>query len=57
MTTDQEFAVLRTLHRGQIVTGTVTEIAPFFVTFVDIGGSFTSPSCSTGRSTWATRSP
>src|ERR1700751_2340179 len=30
-------ALLRTLHRGQVVTGTVTEIASFGVTFVDIG--------------------
>ncbi|WP_345044855.1 S1 RNA-binding domain-containing protein [Streptomyces sannanensis] len=29
---------LKTLHRGQICTGTVTEIASFGVTFVDIGG-------------------
>lgn len=31
-------ALLRTLHRGQIIAGTVTEIASFGVTFVDIGG-------------------
>jgi small subunit ribosomal protein S1 len=30
-------ALLRTLHRGQVVTGTVTEIASFGVTFVGIG--------------------
>ena len=30
--------LLRTLHRGQVVTGTVTKIASFGVTFVDIGG-------------------
>ncbi|MFS0697982.1 S1 RNA-binding domain-containing protein [Streptomyces nitrosporeus] len=35
---DRHWAVLRTLHRGQVVTGTVTEIAGFGVTFVDIGG-------------------
>jgi small subunit ribosomal protein S1 len=29
---------LKTLRRGQICTGTVTEIASFGVTFVDIGG-------------------
>jgi small subunit ribosomal protein S1 len=33
-----ELAFLRTLRRGQIITGTVTEIASFGVTFVDIGG-------------------
>ncbi|GAA1035856.1 hypothetical protein GCM10009557_44970 [Virgisporangium ochraceum] len=38
MTGDQESAVLTTVRPGQIVTGTVTEIAPFSVTFVDIGG-------------------
>ncbi|MCO6003919.1 S1 RNA-binding domain-containing protein [Actinoallomurus purpureus] len=35
---DPAHPVLRTLHRGQIVTGTVIEIASFGVTFVDIGG-------------------
>ncbi len=35
---DRDWAFLKTLHRGQIVTGTVTEIASFGVTFVDIGG-------------------
>ncbi|GLZ78168.1 hypothetical protein Afil01_29750 [Actinorhabdospora filicis] len=35
---DRDWAVLKTLRPGQIVTGTVTEIAPFLVTFVDIGG-------------------
>jgi ribosomal protein S1 len=30
--------LLRTLRRGQTITGTVTEIASFGVTFVDIGG-------------------
>lgn len=33
-----ELALLRTLRRGQIIAGTVTEIASFGVTFVDIGG-------------------
>jgi predicted RNA-binding protein with RPS1 domain len=32
---DSDF--LQTLHRGQTITGTVTEIATFGVTFVDIG--------------------
>lgn len=31
-------ALLRTLRCGQIIAGTVTEIAEFGVTFVDIGG-------------------
>ncbi|WP_344045291.1 S1 RNA-binding domain-containing protein [Streptomyces thermoalcalitolerans] len=35
---DRNRAFLRTLRRGQIVTGVVTEIADFGVTFVDIGG-------------------
>ncbi|MCX5155720.1 S1 RNA-binding domain-containing protein [Streptomyces sp. NBC_00291] len=35
---DRNWAFLKTLHRGQICTGTVTEIADFGVTFVDIGG-------------------
>lgn len=35
---DRDWAFLRTLRRGQIVTGTVTTIAGFGVTFVDIGG-------------------
>lgn len=35
---DPELDFLRTLHRGQLVTGTVIEIASFGVTFVDIGG-------------------
>lgn len=35
---DRNWAFLKTLHRGQICTGTVTEIAGFGVTFVDIGG-------------------
>ncbi|MEV0298686.1 S1 RNA-binding domain-containing protein [Nocardia sp. NPDC050710] len=35
---DRDWAYLKTLHRGQIVTGTVIEIGPFGVTFVDIGG-------------------
>lgn len=35
---DLDWAFLKTLHRGQIVTGTVTRIATFGVTFVDIGG-------------------
>ncbi|EHR60329.1 S1 RNA-binding domain-containing protein [Saccharomonospora cyanea] len=35
---DRDWAFLRTLRRGQIVTGVVTEIADFGVTFVDIGG-------------------
>ncbi|WP_371575761.1 S1 RNA-binding domain-containing protein [Streptomyces sp. NBC_01314] len=35
---DRNWAFLKTLHRGQICTGTVTEIASFGVTFVDIGG-------------------
>ncbi|MFI8092944.1 S1 RNA-binding domain-containing protein [Streptomyces sp. NPDC086080] len=35
---DRNWAFLQTLRRGQIVTGTVTEIASFGVTFVDIGG-------------------
>ncbi|MCX5112680.1 S1 RNA-binding domain-containing protein [Streptomyces sp. NBC_00378] len=35
---DRDWAVLKTLRRGQLVTGTVTCIADFGVTFVDIGG-------------------
>jgi small subunit ribosomal protein S1 len=35
---DRDWAFLKTLHRGQICTGTVSEIATFGVTFVDIGG-------------------
>ncbi|MFB4317304.1 S1 RNA-binding domain-containing protein [Actinomadura sp. 21ATH] len=35
---ERQLAHLRTLHRGQLVTGRVTEIASFGVTFVDIGG-------------------
>jgi small subunit ribosomal protein S1 len=35
---DRHWAMLKTLRRGQICTGTVTEIASFGVTFVDIGG-------------------
>ncbi|GAB3275344.1 hypothetical protein GCM10027589_00440 [Actinocorallia lasiicapitis] len=35
---DPELDLLRTLRRGQIITGTVIEIASFGVTFVDIGG-------------------
>lgn len=35
---DRDWAFLKTLRRGQVVTGTVTLIAGFGVTFVDIGG-------------------
>jgi small subunit ribosomal protein S1 len=35
---DRDWAVLKTLRRGQVVTGTVTSIADFGGTFVDIGG-------------------
>ncbi|MFJ7189529.1 S1 RNA-binding domain-containing protein [Streptomyces bacillaris] len=35
---DRRWAFLRTLRRGQIVSGTVTRIPAFGVTFVDIGG-------------------
>ncbi|WP_086830700.1 S1 RNA-binding domain-containing protein [Streptomyces sp. NRRL B-24572] len=35
---DRDWALLKTLRRGQVVTGTVTTIASFGVTFVDIGG-------------------
>ncbi|MFF2327958.1 MULTISPECIES: S1 RNA-binding domain-containing protein [unclassified Streptomyces] len=35
---DRNWAFLKTLQPGQICTGTVTEIASFGVTFVDIGG-------------------
>ncbi|MET9402950.1 S1 RNA-binding domain-containing protein [Kitasatospora sp. NPDC002965] len=35
---DRQWAFLKTLGRGQVVTGTVIEIASFGVTFVDIGG-------------------
>ncbi|MFJ7777724.1 S1 RNA-binding domain-containing protein [Streptomyces yangpuensis] len=37
-TSDGNRAFLKTLRRGQICTGTVTAIADFGVTFVDIGG-------------------
>ena len=35
---DRDWAFLKTLRRGQTITGTVIEIATFGVTFVDIGG-------------------
>ncbi|WP_225840371.1 S1 RNA-binding domain-containing protein [Streptomyces sp. NK08204] len=35
---DRNWAFLKSLRRGQTITGTVTEIASFGVTFVDIGG-------------------
>ncbi|MGV9925171.1 S1 RNA-binding domain-containing protein [Nocardia rhamnosiphila] len=35
---DLDWAFLKTLRRGQVVTGTVTTIADFGGTFVDIGG-------------------
>lgn len=35
---DRHWAFLKTLRKGEIVTGTVTRIAGFGVTFVDIGG-------------------
>ncbi|WP_224274819.1 S1 RNA-binding domain-containing protein [Streptomyces sp. LS1784] len=35
---DRDWAFLKTLRRGRTCTGTVTEIAGFGVTFVDIGG-------------------
>lgn len=35
---DRDWAFLKTLRRGQVVTGKVTTIASFGVTFVDIGG-------------------
>ncbi|MFI6313551.1 S1 RNA-binding domain-containing protein [Nocardia fusca] len=35
---DRDWAFLKTLRRGQVVTGTVTSIADFGGTFVDIGG-------------------
>ncbi|MEY9969347.1 small subunit ribosomal protein S1 [Streptacidiphilus sp. MAP12-16] len=35
---DRDWAFLKTLHRGQICTGTVIETATFGVTFVDVGG-------------------
>ncbi|WP_432152357.1 S1 RNA-binding domain-containing protein [Streptomyces sp. bgisy029] len=35
---DRHWALLRTLRPGRIVSGTVTRIADFGVTFVDIGG-------------------
>ncbi|WP_246212303.1 S1 RNA-binding domain-containing protein [Streptomyces abyssomicinicus] len=35
---DRDWAFLKTLRRGRLVTGTVTGIAGFGVTFVDIGG-------------------
>ncbi len=34
----RDLAFLRTIRRGQVITGTVTEVAGFGVTFVDIGG-------------------
>ncbi|MGW0410357.1 S1 RNA-binding domain-containing protein [Streptomyces collinus] len=34
---DRNWALLRTLRRGQVLTGTVSAIASFGVTFVDIG--------------------
>lgn len=40
ISSEDGLALLRTLRRGQTITGTVTEIASFGVTFVDIG-SFT----------------
>ncbi|MEV4074882.1 S1 RNA-binding domain-containing protein [Nonomuraea fuscirosea] len=36
--TERELVFLRTLRRGQTITGQVSEIASFGVTFVDIGG-------------------
>ncbi|MFD6294209.1 S1 RNA-binding domain-containing protein [Streptomyces sp. NPDC060235] len=36
--TTRKWAFLKTLHPGDIVTGRVTRIADFLVTFVDIGG-------------------
>ncbi|MFI6317219.1 S1 RNA-binding domain-containing protein [Nonomuraea sp. NPDC050556] len=36
--TEHEMVFLQNLQRGQTITGTVTEIATFGVTFVDIGG-------------------
>ena len=38
MTDSQSAPLLRWLRRGDIVPGTVTEIAPYGVTFVDVGG-------------------
>lgn len=35
---DRDWAFLKTLRRGQVVTGTVSSIASFGVTFVDLGG-------------------
>ncbi|MFF2385792.1 S1 RNA-binding domain-containing protein [Streptomyces sp. NPDC058108] len=35
---DRDWAFLKTMRRGQVVSGTVTSIADFGVTFVDIGG-------------------
>ncbi|MEV6682338.1 S1 RNA-binding domain-containing protein [Streptomyces erythrochromogenes] len=35
---DRDWALLKTLRRGQVVTGTVATIAGFGVTFVDLGG-------------------
>ncbi|MET8798724.1 S1 RNA-binding domain-containing protein [Nocardia sp. NPDC004568] len=35
---DRDWVFLKTLRRGQVVTGTVTSIADFGGTFVDIGG-------------------
>lgn len=34
----RRWAFLKTLHRGEIITGRVTRIADIWVTFVDIGG-------------------
>lgn len=36
--TDRDIDFLQSLQRGQTITGTVTDIASFGVTFVDIGG-------------------
>ncbi|MFF2860828.1 hypothetical protein ACFVSX_13120 [Streptomyces rubiginosohelvolus] len=51
---DRDWAFLRTLRRGQLVTGTVTTTADFGVTFVDIGGftamiNLPESSCHTSR--------
>ncbi|GAA3846063.1 hypothetical protein GCM10022403_092290 [Streptomyces coacervatus] len=35
---DRTWSSLKALHRGDIVTGTVTHVADFGVTFVDVGG-------------------
>jgi hypothetical protein len=37
---DRDWAFLKTLRRGQVVTGTVTSIAGFVVTFVDRVGEY-----------------